>query len=98
MAIAQPTARDNGRAIGPLAVVVVIVAVLVLVLTGTTDRGVYGTVLLAPILVAITVPALRRQAEREGDARVFTILFAALVLKLIAAVARHFVAFTVYSG
>jgi hypothetical protein len=57
-----------------------------------------GALFVAPVLVVVSIPALRRQAEREGDPRLFAFLAWALILKLAASLARHFVAFTVYAG
>ena len=54
--------------------------------------------LLAPVLIAVSVPALRRQAAREADPRMFRILLIALIVKLAGAVARYYVAFSVYGG
>lgn len=49
-------------------------------------------------LVAVTLPALSRQAAREGDRRLYWILVAALALKLIGALARLYVIDDVYGG
>jgi hypothetical protein len=77
---------------------VAVIAAAVLLLLGETSYDVWGGVIVAPILVAVAVPALRRQAVREGSERIFAILLGALVLKLAAALVRHFVAFSVYGG
>jgi hypothetical protein len=80
-----------------LAIVAAYVAWLMyLMANGSYDT--WGALLLGPVLFAVTLPALRRQAVREGDARVFTLLCAGLVLKLVAALARYYVGFTVYGG
>jgi len=49
-----------------------------------TAYDVWGGLLLAPVLVILALPALRRQARREHDRRVFGLLLAALILKLAA--------------
>jgi hypothetical protein len=49
-------------------------------------------------LVALSVPAISRQAIREGDHGTFRLLLLALVVKLAGSVARYYVAFTVYGG
>lgn len=69
-----------------------------LVLTGVSSYDTWGAVFVAPVLVLVSLPVLARQAEREGDRRLLTLLIAALLLKLAGAVARHFVAFSVYGG
>ncbi len=71
-------------------------AIILLFVGGTVNA--WGAVVALPVIVALTVPALSRQAEREGDARVFVLLVGALFLKLLGSVVRHFVAFTVYGG
>jgi hypothetical protein len=58
----------------------------------------WGAVILAPILVAITLPMLARQSAREDDRKLFWILVLALAFKLIGALIRHYVAFDVYGG
>ena len=93
------SARSNqGLVVALGAVLAALVAGLILLMLGTRSFETWGGVLLTPILVALSVPALRRQAEREADARLLSILLAALVLKLGASIVRHYVAFTVYEG
>jgi hypothetical protein len=60
--------------------------------------GVWGAVILAPILVALTLPMLARQSARENDRTLYWILVLALVVKLIGALIRDYVAFDVYGG
>ncbi|MDQ3932984.1 MAG: hypothetical protein M3252_09135 [Actinomycetota bacterium] len=50
------------------------------------------------VLIAVTLPALSRQAAREGDKRLYWLLVAALVLKLIGALVRLYVIDDVYGG
>lgn len=69
-----------------------------LVLMSTTSYDTWGALLAAPVLVAVTLPMLSRQARREGDARLLRFLVLALLLKLGAALFRHYVAFEVYGG
>ena len=59
---------------------------------------VWGGFLLTPVLIAVSIPALRRQAAREADPRMFRIMLIALLVKLAGAVVRYYVAFTVYGG
>lgn len=64
-----------------------------------TTYDVWGAVWLAPVLIAISIPALLRFARNEPDPRIFRILVAALVLKLLAALPRYYmVAFTYETG
>ena len=65
---------------------------------GSTSFDVWGGLLVAPVLVALTVPLARRVARREEDKSMATFLIAALVLKLIASLVRYAVAFQVYDG
>ena len=52
--------------------------------------------LVAPLLVAITLPALARQAAREDDPTLFRFLVVALLVKLAAGVARHQITYGIY--
>ncbi len=70
----------------------------VLVLMGVGTYQSWGPLLLVPILVVLSLPALARQANREGDRTLLRLLILALVLKLAGAVVRHYVAFDVYGG
>src|SRR5207245_2524945 len=56
----------------------------------------WGALLIAPILVAVSLPALARQARREGDRQLFRLLVTGLILKLAASVARYWVDFVYY--
>lgn len=67
-------------------------------LMGRSTYDAWGALLVAPTIVAVSLPALRRQSIRESDPRVFTVLIWALILKLGASMARYFVAFGVYGG
>ncbi|MGI8875994.1 MAG: hypothetical protein ACR2KP_17060 [Egibacteraceae bacterium] len=57
-----------------------------------------GALLVGPILVALTYPLARSVARAEADAGMVRIIFAALVLKLLASIVRYAVAFDVYDG
>ncbi|MGH2784106.1 MAG: hypothetical protein ACRDJ1_02485, partial [Actinomycetota bacterium] len=67
-------------------------------LSGIGNYDVLGAVIMAPILIAFTIPILARQAKREGDKTLLTLLIAALVLKLIGAIVRYYFAVGVYNG
>jgi hypothetical protein len=58
----------------------------------------WGALIVAPCLLAITLPLLARQSERERDRRLFWLLAFALVLKLGAGLVADYVAFDVYGG
>jgi hypothetical protein len=72
--------------------------VAVLTIMDTTGYETYAPLFIAPILVAVSLPVLSRQAKREGSEALFWILVAALVLKLLSAFIRDFVAFEIYGG
>lgn len=64
-----------------------------------TTYDTWGALWLAPALVAVSIPVLLRFARNEPDPRIFRILVAALVLKLLAALPRYYmVAFTYETG
>lgn len=71
---------------------------MVAVLMTRTPFDRWGGAVYAPILIAITIPALRRQAAREGNPRLFWLLLAGLVVKLIGALAREYVSFGIYGA
>src|SRR2546422_11220641 len=56
----------------------------------------WAALLTAPILVAVSLPALARQARREGDGQLFRLLLAGLILKLAASAVRYWVDFVYY--
>ncbi|HXF73614.1 MAG TPA: hypothetical protein VNO79_13530, partial [Actinomycetota bacterium] len=100
---AAPASRSReGRRPAALAalgtVFAAVCAAAILVLTGVSSYDVWGAVFVAPVIVLASLPVLARQAEREGDRRLLTLLIAALLLKLAGSVVRHFVAFSVYGG
>lgn len=80
--------------VGLLAIAAYVVVLAHLWSTSAYDT--WGGMLIGPILFAVSLPALARQARREGDSRVFWILLAALVAKLVFALVRYHFAFEVY--
>jgi hypothetical protein len=80
-----------------LALIGAFIAVL-LILMATTGYDTWGAMFVAPLLVAVSLPVLARQAKREEDRWLFMLLVVALLLKLGGAIARHYVAFDVYGG
>jgi hypothetical protein len=71
---------------------------LVLAVVGARYPVAVAPLVLGSILVAISLPALARQARREHSDALFWVLVAALVLKLLGSMLRYFVAFDVYHG
>ena len=97
--------RRTFEAPAPPAVIVVIGLIVIgafvsvaFLLIDRKSFDVWGGFLLAPVLIAVTIPALRRQAARETDPRMFRIMLIALLVKLAGAGVRYYVAFTVYGG
>jgi hypothetical protein len=84
--------------IGVGLVITAIYVASLLILMGTTDYDTWGAMLVAPVLIFLTLPALHRQAHRERDRRLFAILILALLVKLGGGIVRDFVAFDVYKG
>lgn len=95
------TSGDSARTIPVMMIGITLTAIYVAALMWSMARGDYSVwmaLLLAPILIVATLPALRRQARREHDQRLFRLLFLALLLKLGASLVRFYVAFGLYGG
>lgn len=92
---AQDRVSVRAVTVGGLTAVGAYVALL-LRLVDTTTYDVWGALVIAPVLVAVSVPVLSGEAARRGDRGLFWLLVAALLLKVAGAVARHYVAFDVY--
>jgi hypothetical protein len=73
-----------------------VASLLVILASGTYDT--VGLVVVAPILLLVSLPALSRRARLEGDRRLFWLLVAALAIKLCGALARYYMTFEVYGG
>jgi len=56
---------------------------------GRTSFGTWWGIALAPVLLLVSVPVLRRRAARETDPRTFAILVTALIVKLLGAFIRY---------
>jgi hypothetical protein len=67
-------------------------------LMGTSSYDSWGPLVLVPILLVVSLPMLRNEARRQNDQRLFAILVTALVLKLVGAIVRHYVAYEIYGG
>lgn len=62
-----------------------------------TSYDIWGAFFIAPVIVAVTVPMLRRLFAAE-HAEMFPILVAGLVAKLAGSMFRYWVAFDAYAG
>jgi len=94
----QPTRVKNAGAfalaITSLALLLMICWILPTSLTGTP---IWAGVVIAPLLIAISIPFLVREAKRQNDARLLWFLVAALLVKfLIGACLRRWVAIHLY--
>ncbi len=88
----------SGRGTGVVvALTAVLVGAILLLLTSST-YDTWGAFVVAPVLIVLSLPALSRQAAREGDRSLYALLILALCLKLAGGVVRHFVAFDLYGG
>lgn len=63
-----------------------------------TTYDVWSSLLLVPLLLAISAPILLRTARRDGESGLAQLLMLALLLKLLSAVARYYTAFVMYGG
>lgn len=93
-----------GQALEPVWLTVPALAAIVVYLGGlawafdNTSYDVWGALLIAPALMALTVPLARRAAVHEHDTAIARLIIAGMVLKLAASVVRYLVAFGVYGG
>jgi hypothetical protein len=81
-----------------VAIGLVVVAVYLFFLFYLMDNSTYdswGAMLIGPVLFAATLPALARQARREGNPRLFWFLVAALSAKMLFSLLRWYHAFNV---
>jgi hypothetical protein len=72
--------------------------VVFVILMETTTYDIWGGLVIAPILIAATVPMLRHQARREADPRAFSLLFAGILVHFLGAVARYVLGFLIYDN
>jgi hypothetical protein len=78
--------------VGGIAFVAAYIALLVVVMErGTWDQ--WGGMVVLPVILLVSLPMFARQARREGDSRVFWILFAFLAVKMVASTFRYLHAF-----
>jgi hypothetical protein len=55
-----------------------------------------GALIVGPVLFALSIPILAREARRQGDPKVFRLLLIALVVKMLATLLRYYVTFHIY--
>jgi hypothetical protein len=80
-------------------VLVVAYVVVVSYLSGTISYEIWGGLVVGPLLIAVSLPFLAREARRQSDHRLFGILMIALVLKVMAgAIGRYYVTYVLYHG
>jgi hypothetical protein len=73
-------------------------AALLMMLMGHASYDAWSAAIIAPLLLLVSLPALRREARREDDRRVLIVLVAALLIKLLGSLVRYYVVFDVYGG
>jgi hypothetical protein len=73
-------------------------SIVLLVIVRAKLNGFLVFLFLAPVLLAASWPAFVRQARRERNGRLATLLLAALALKLVGSMVRYLVAVYVYDG
>lgn len=73
-------------------------AVLLAVSTRIWDYDIWGALVVGPVLFGISIPALRRIAERDRLSGIYPLLVAALGVKLLMALPRWAMAFALYDG
>jgi hypothetical protein len=98
MSVRAPASRVPDTVVGAGLVVMGLYVAAMLFAMTTSTFDAWAALLLAPVLAILTIPALRRQAMREGDPRLFWLLLVALLVKLIGAMVRHYIAFDIYEG
>jgi hypothetical protein len=62
------------------------------------DYDIWGGLIVGPILVVVSLPLLRRVADRDGLSDLYPILVTALLVKLAMSIPRWAVAFALYDG
>ena len=62
------------------------------------DYDIWGGFLVAPVLIAVTVPLLIRIARADPDPRFVQLLVAAFLIKMVATLARYWMVFGLYGG
>jgi hypothetical protein len=92
---------EGGTPAGPTAVVIAAAATYLAVLAWAwqhTSYDVWGAILIAPLLLAITYPVARFAAHEERDPTMARLIIFALLVKMLMTLVRYAVAFGVYGG
>jgi hypothetical protein len=82
--------------LGVLAVGFIVLAFLWIVENRSYD--VWGGLLVAPAVVALTIPIARHAALLDDDPKLFRLIMLAVLIKLLASLVRYYVAFVTYDG
>jgi len=93
-----PVPRATAWAISIACLGGAVYAVLIVVAMLDTNVNMLQALTVAPLLVLFTVPIALRIARKERDRTLAAIVMAALIAKLLGALVRYYVAYTVYSG
>lgn len=94
-------AEENLQPVGPNAIVLAGSAAYLAALAWAwqhTSYDVWGALLVAPMLIAVSIPILRRVAYDEHDPKMVRLLTAAVALKLFMALVRYGVGKGIYGG
>lgn len=91
------TVRDNAPAVAGFTVAAAYAGVVFYGMSHWSFN-VWGAFIVGPLLLGVSIPILRRLARKDPDPRLFRLLMAALVLKLLAAIPRWAMAFVLYGG
>ena len=94
----NPAIPGQGLIVGIGITLTVVYVGALMYLMPRSSYDTWGALIVGPVMFVVTIPLLVRQARREGDAWVFWLLLAALVLKLFGALLRAYVVSDVYGG
>lgn len=89
---APPSAAVVGLAVGGCYMCLLMWAI------GHTNYEIWGSLLLVPLLIGVSAPFLIRSGVRELGHGLAQLLVLALVLKLLSALARYYMAYEIYDG
>ena len=64
----------------------------------SSSYDLWGAMLIGPVLIALSIPVFAREARRQQDPRLLWFLLAVLLLKLVGALLRYYVTFSVYGA
>jgi hypothetical protein len=102
MLLKHPRVRGGRGAASAVAVLgVLAVGFIVLAFLWTVENrsyDIWGGLIVAPVLVALTIPIARHAARVGDDPKLFRLIMLAVVIKLLASLVRYYVAFVTYDG